>query len=220
MKFNKERRWWNSPVAGFCCNPWIRCVLNFDKCQPPCNFRVYLCSGTIFRLGIRLLFLSMCPWGKEWGRHLYCLYFLPGVMVKFTRKSRGHFAIILYLLKSACMQLHAFLDILFTWMCYLCPARKFLRILKIVIVVDKFSQGTSFKLLVHFPLLSPLFISLAGEQCLLVWGWGFLYRCCSSWIRISPAQWWITLETGELSIISFIIHSKYFPVSDWLKPHA
>ena len=95
-------------------------------------------------------------------------------------------------------------------MCYLCPARKFLRILKIVIVVDKFSQGTSFKLLVHFPLLSPLFISLAGEQCLLVWGWDFLYRCCSSWIRISPAQWWITLETGELSIISFFIHSKCF----------
>ena len=30
-------------------------------------------------------------------------------MVKFTRKLRGHFAI--YLLKSACMQLQAFLDI-------------------------------------------------------------------------------------------------------------
>ena len=60
MKFNNERRWRNSPVAGFCCNPWIRCVLNFDKCQPPCcNLRVCLCSGTIFRLGIRLLFLSV-----------------------------------------------------------------------------------------------------------------------------------------------------------------
>lgn len=95
-------------------------------------------------------------------------------------------------------------------MCYLCPARICLRILKIVIVVDEFLQGTSFKLVVHFPLPSPLFISLAGEQCLLVWGWGFLYPCCSSWIRISPAQWWITLETGELSIIALVL-----PTATW-----
>ena len=42
-------------------------------------------------LHVGLLFVS--PWGEEIGRHfdLYCPYFLPEVMMKFTRNARGHF---------------------------------------------------------------------------------------------------------------------------------
>ena len=64
--------------------------------------------GLSFRLGLGFLSVYVSL-RKRARRHLYCLYFLPGVMVKFTRKSRGQFAV--YFLKLACMQLHAFLDI-------------------------------------------------------------------------------------------------------------
>lgn len=51
-----------------------------------------------FRLGLGLPFMS--PWGEELLveghlNDLYCPYFLPDVMMKFTRKAKGHFVTII-----------------------------------------------------------------------------------------------------------------------------
>ena len=219
MKFNKERRWRNSPVAGFCCNPWIRCVLNFDKCQPPCcNFRVCFCWGTIFRLGIRLLFLSMSPWGKEWGRHLYCVYFFPGVVVKFTRKSRGHFAI--YLLKSACMQLHAFLDITVHLDVLSLPCKEIIENFEKCHCCGWIFTGYQFQATSSFSFAVAPLHKLSWGAVFAGMGLGFslsllffMDQNISSAMVNNPGNRWVV---NNIIYYSF----KIFCCSDWLKPHA
>ena len=73
-----------------------RCPLNFAKRpakykrKPPVtvsDFSVSICIGVIFRLELGLLFAS----SRRTRYDLYCLYFSPEVIVKFTRWATGHF---------------------------------------------------------------------------------------------------------------------------------
>lgn len=74
----------------------LRCLLNFGerpakyKRKPPVtvsDFSVSICIGVIFRLELGLLFVS----SRRTLYDLYCLYFSPEVIVKFTRWATRHF---------------------------------------------------------------------------------------------------------------------------------
>ena len=73
-----------------------RCLLNFGKHpakykrKPPVtvsDFSVSICIGVIFRLELGSLFVS----SRRTLYDLYCPYFSPEVIVKFTRWATGHF---------------------------------------------------------------------------------------------------------------------------------
>ena len=70
-----------------------KCPAKSKRKPPVCNSRVSVCIRVIFRLGLGLLFMSQSSTiiVRRTLYDVYCQYFSPGAMVKFTRKATGHF---------------------------------------------------------------------------------------------------------------------------------
>ena len=102
----KKFEWRNDLTARDARNGNYRCMLNFDKhdkvseCKPPhCNLTVDICVQVIFRVRICNRVVVYVSWRKRVKRtqsyELYCLYFLPEVMVKSLRKARRHLVMLI-----------------------------------------------------------------------------------------------------------------------------
>ena len=86
----------------------IRCMVSFHKNIAKCpakskhnpphsNFRVSICIWVTFKVRIRVTVCLLEEKSQEDTSlyDLHCWYFLPEVIVKFTRKARRHFVLVI-----------------------------------------------------------------------------------------------------------------------------
>ena len=79
-----------------------KCPAKSERKPPPCNVKVNFCVRVIILVRIKVtVYVSLRRRVRKTLYSLYCPYFLPEVMVKYTRKARRHFVTLI----EVCMHL-------------------------------------------------------------------------------------------------------------------